>query len=499
MAGREIRCIGPSYYLADRKTAVQRAVNLYIMRVEGLGEDSELVLESVPGLKFRQGFSGQAVLGMHNMEGRLLIVAGDQLIVQDFAPSLTEAPAGTEGGWPKPIGQRLLALEPPPAGRVVMAHGSDQCAIVDGVNLWIYSRSTNSVSHVVEAIVGPVVPGSGATQSETVVPSFTVSYLDGYFIFISRDSEQFFISAVDNAGSISGLDFSSADGQPDRLVTSLVHKRGLYLFGTRTCEVYVNTGAAAFPLEKIAGASIDVGAIGPYSAIVAADTVIWVGQSESGGPYVYRMQGYQPTRISSQAVEQALKRSTNIYAVSLWTYKDAGGEFVCINAPGLDTTWCWDAATEQWHERAERLNDGWKPLRVEYAAHVNGSTYVAAGASLYQYSREYSTLDGTELVRERTWPHLVGPNLEPTTYSSLAVRCTSGEESAQGTITLEISNDGGAVFGSALRRPLGAIGRRIQPIRWLGLGTCPAGGSRVFRLRVSDPVALTIQGAVING
>jgi hypothetical protein len=261
----------------------------------------------------------------------------------------------------------------------------------------------------------------------------------------------------------------------------------------------VNTGAADFPFERIQGASIDVGAVGRYAVCTTADAVVFVGQSIAGGPYVYRLQGYQPVRISTQAVEQALQKSTDLSQASLWTYQDAGGEFVCVDAPGLDSTWVWDAATGQWHERGEWVDGAWQPSRIVHAAYLADTHFVAGGTKLYRMSRDYKTLAGDVLMRERTWPHLVDANLEPVSYYRLAVRCTSGEESAIGRLSLEISNDGGSVFGPPLARSLGAIGRRIQQIRWLGLGTCPAGGSRVFRLRCSDPVGLTIQGAAING
>ena len=112
-------------------------------------------------------------------------------------------------------------------------------------------------------------------------------------------------------------------------------------------------------------------------------------------------------------------------------------------------------------------------------------------------SRDYHDLAGDMLARERTWPHLVSPSYEAVSYRALELRCTTGGEVA-GSITLEVSNDGGAVFGAPLRRSLGEAGRRQQRIRWMPLGTCPAGGSRVHRLRCSDAVPLTMQGAALS-
>ena len=225
--------------------------------------------------------------------------------------------------------------------------------------------------------------------------------------------------------------------------------------------------------------------------------MVWVGQTDRGGPYVYWMQGFQPVRISDQFVEQQLQSSTDYTQATIWTYQEAGGEFVCINAPGLSSTLCWDASTKQWHERAELVSGAYTPFRVEQHAYFNNVHYVSGGNKLYRLSRAYHDLAGDPLVRERTWPHLLQPSLEPVPYHGLEVRCTTGD-AVQGFMTLEISNDGGGVYGSPLQRSLGAVGQRMQRVRWLGLGTCPAGGSRVNRLRTSSAVALTIQGATIS-
>jgi hypothetical protein len=223
--------------------------------------------------------------------------------------------------------------------------------------------------------------------------------------------------------------------------------------------------------------------------------VVFVGQSIAGGPYVYRLQGYQPVRISTQAVEQALQKSTDLSQASLWTYQDAGGEFVCVNAPGLDSTWVWDAATGQWHERGEWVDGAWQPSRIVHAAYLADTHFVAGGTKLYRMSRDYKTLAGDVLMRERTWPHLVKPSFEPVSYRGVEIMCTTGHDGTEGNITLEISNDGGYVWGSALMRGLGAVGRRMQRIRWLMLGSSR---DRVFRVRVTDNVPLTLYGAVID-
>jgi hypothetical protein len=458
---RAISVIGPSNYLSDRKSAVQRSVNWYPMLTEGPGEDAQLVLESAPGLELVHTFSG-AVRGMRNADGRLFVVAGEHL---HEVLGTSVAQLGYVGG----------------GGHVSMTNGTDQLCVVNGQNGYVMNMTTDVVTRI---------------TSEGWRGSNTVDFLDGYFVFAAPNTEQFYISAIDDATSLDALEFTSADTLPDKIVSLIVIRRELYLLGARSIEVWINSGHPDFPFARYQGTPIDVGVVGQRAFCNANDSLVWVGQTLRGGPYVYTLNGYQPIRISTQAVEQQLAKSTDITQASLWTYQEAGGEFVALNAPGMASTWVWDAASKLWHERAELSEGEFVRSRVEYVASIGGVQYAADDTKLYTMSRDYHTLAGDDLVRERTWPHLVGAEFESVAYHSLELRCTTGDE-PEGFITLEVSNDGGAVWGSPLRRTLGATGRRQQRVRWMPLGTCPAGGSRVHRIRCSSPVQLTIQGAVI--
>ena len=104
---------------------------------------------------------------------------------------------------------------------------------------------------------------------------------------------------------------------------------------------------------------------------------------------------------------------------------------------------------------------------------------------VFQYS-------GAHLVRERTWPHMVSPSMEPVGYLGLELSMRTGYN---GNVTLEISNDGGNTFGAPLLRSLGAVGRWMQRVRWLCLGTAL---NRVFRIRCSDNVPFAIYDAAVD-
>jgi len=462
MAGQAtIACIGPSYTLSDKKAAIQRAVNLYMLNIEGLGEAKRVVLASAPGLELLVNV-GTEFRGSYNTDSRWFVVFGTKLL--EMAEDGTYTERGT------------LATN---SGFVSMKSGRDQLVLVDGTNGYVFNLNTNVFGQITDT---------------NWRGSNWVDELDGYFIFVAPDSDQFYLSAIDNGSQLDALDFSSADSSPDNIITHRVRRRELHLFGTRSTEIWINSGDPDFPFVRYNSTPIDVGVVGKRAVCIAADSLVFVGQTDRGRGYVYLMTGHQPERISTQAVEEALAGSTDLSSCVLWSYHTTGNEFVGINAPGLSTTWVYDFSSQQWHERAEWVNGAWEQLRVDSVTFVNGKHYALAGTKVYRMGLDVYTLDGDILMRERTWPHLVSQSFEPITYRSLELACTTGGPTA-GNITLEISNNGGYRFESPLQRSLGAIGQWMHRVRWMFLG---AARDRVFRLRCSDAVGLTIHEGVVD-
>lgn len=453
-----IPCVGPSYHLDDRKAAVQTAINCYLEQIEGLGEERTMTQVSAPGL-LQYLALGAEIRGVRNVEGRWFVVAGGVLY---------EIVAGAG------VNRGALASV---TGSVGMSHNNTQLTIVDGGSGYIFNLTTNTL---------------GLITSPGWRGSYSASYMDGYTIFVDPDTDQFYITAIDDSSTLDALDFSSADAQPDNIQLSLVLHRELILMGAYTTEIWLNSGGGLFPFQRYNSAQIDVGCVGIRAAIVASDSIFWIGQTRTGSGIVYQMVGHAPQRRSTRSIEQMLAKSTNISLAEMWTYQVDGHEFIAINAPGLATTLVYDAAIQQWHERAE-WNAGWGPLRVTSVCYVNGGQYAGdATGKLYQIDPNTYTYGSDPLVRERTWPHMVSPTMQPITFQCLELACTTG---SGGNVTLELSNDGGYTFGPKLLRSLGAIGRWMQTVRWFPLGTAK---DRVFRLRCSDAVPFNIHAATVD-
>lgn len=446
---------GPSYVLNDRKAAVQSARNCYPQRLD----QQNFMMASAPG-EVTIASLGAEIRNMRDVEGRWFAVSGSKLYEV------------TASG-----GSTLRGTLNTTTGFVGMAHNTTQLTLVDGPNLYVYTLATNTLSQIAS---------SGWRGSADVWE------LDGYMVFVAPETQQFYISAIDDSSNLNALDFSSADAAPDNITTHRVNHRQLWLFGDYTTEIWVESGDASFPFVRYQSYTLDVGVVGERAACLAADTLFWIGQTRSGQGLVYMAQGNLPTRVSTIAVEQSLAASTDLSQATMWSYQVEGHEFIGINAPGLTTTWIYDAALQQWHERGEWAG-GWMALRSRLYMRFAGSIYGGdSTGAIVKLDPSKNTLSGRRLVRERTWPHLTQQSLEPISYRSLELACSTGNG---GSMTLEISNDGGASFGPPLLRPLGAVGRLMARIRWLALGSAR---NRVFRLRCSDDVPFAIYNAAVD-
>lgn len=450
-----VQCVGPSYHLAEVKAACQSAVNCYPQKLDG----DNWMMASAPG-EVQIADLTYEIRGSKNVQGRWFVVAGATFY------EVTAAGVATARG--------TLSSS---TGYVGMDDNKTQLAIVDGANLYVFTLGTNTLT---------LVSSTGWRGSDDVYE------MDGYFIFVDPETDQFYISAIDNGSSLDALDFSSADSAPDNIVTHRVMHRQLWLFGDLSTEIWIDSGELSFPFTRYNSYTMDVGCVGKRAAINAADTLFWIGKTERGTGIVYMASGNQPQRVSTRAVEESLRGSSDLSKATMWTYQIQGAEFIGINAPGLSTTWVFDAAVQQWHERGE-WDAGWFPLRSMLVTSYAGEHFAGtADGKLTRLDSSVNNLAGRVLVRERTWPHLKKASMDLLSFYGLELSMNTGYG---GLVTLEISNDGGKTFGPMLLRSLGAIGRWMQKVRWLGLGSAY---NRVFRIRVSDDVPFSIYSATVD-
>jgi hypothetical protein len=466
--------IGAAYSARSGRLDVQRCVNLF-PEVGTQGPEASkavVALFGTPGLTRWATLAGNGVRGMLRVNSTLaVIVCGGNVYTADASGTAT-----------------LRGTLPAAVTSVGIASNGVSVVIVDGTSTFY-----------VLALTGLVLT---PTTTAAYTGADTVQFLDGYFVFNKGGTGQFILSGLYRT-AIDPLSFATAEGNPDNLVTLFVNHRELWLFGETTTEVWINTGAANFPLERNQGAFIETGCAAKFSPARASGTLYWLGADDRGTGVVYRANGYSPERVSTHAIEYALAKYPRIDDAIGYAYQQEGHSFYVLNFPSGNATWVYDETTQLWHERAWQNPATGLPNR-----HRGNCTMTFAGKTLvgdwqngnvYVLSLDTYTDDGAPLIRTRQCGHL-SSNLDIQRFASLQIDAQVGVGTATGQgvapqAMLQWSDDGGQTWSAELWAPLGAAGKTLARARWRRLGQSR---DRVFRVSVSDPVPVALVGAAVQ-
>ena len=385
-------------------------------------------------------------------------------------------------------------------GFVSIADNGDLLALVDGVNL--YWVSVTGGSPTLTTISDP----------NAYNGSRTVTFLNGYFIYdvpvntlAGYPSSSFYWSNNDLLMTSTGpITFptdgntASAGTNPDPVLAVIANSQQLYIFGSRSIEIWADSGASSSAPFSSTGRSINVGISAVPTLVKLADTMLFLGGNEQGAGVVYSMQGDNPTRVSTHAIENLLLEYGNLSTSTSFSYQMGGHYFFMLQPAGANTTLCYDMTTQIWHERQSLVEGVMQRHIGQYACFLNGTHIVGdySNGNLYAYSYDYFE-DGTYPLRRLRQTGVSADGMFNVFYKTLQVDIQPGT----GTLTvnprlvLQISRDGGQTWGNPIYASMGLIGKYRSRARWQRLGY---GRSVVFRVYCDDPVNVTFLSAYLD-
>lgn len=463
--------IGPSYTLEAPSAGSQRLVNLYLeVNEAGPRKNNIARLKGTPGLRRRATLGDGPIRGVHRAStGQLFVVSGGS-VYEVFSDWTSTQRSGA-----------LVSI----SGRVSMVDDGTRVVIGDGGA--VAFQVPLAAGSAMEAIADEDCPGGH------------VAWQDGYFLHTVPGTGRFVISGLNDI-SYDALDTATAEGRPDSLVSILSVNRQVWLIGERTTEVWWNSGAADFPFSRNESAFIETGTAAAGSCVRAGNSVVWVGSDERGAGTVWHARGFEPTRISTHAVEFALASYARLSEASAFAYQQGGHEFYQLFVPD-GGTWVYDFNTGLWHERSYLAEDGEEPHRAWVGTVAFGEVVVGdrEDGRLYTYDLSYYSDDGDPIRRLRQAPHISqDEKLIRFNVFELQAQMGVGLSSGQGELPIVLlswSDDGGSTWSNEHQATLGAVGKYRNRARWTRLGS---GRDRVFRVATSEPVAVTWLGAEIN-
>src|SRR5690606_3276750 len=94
----------------------------------------------------------------------------------------------------------------------------------------------------------------------------------------------------------------------------------------------------------------ETGIAAPLTLKKADNTVFWLGRDRRGDATIWRMDGYQPIRISNHAIEWEFNQYARIDDAVAYTYQMGGNVFYVLTFPSSDRTWVYNVNGNYWHE-----------------------------------------------------------------------------------------------------------------------------------------------------
>lgn len=493
--------LGSSYVARSVNAADNRMVNLFAEIVPEGGKEPAF-LNRAPGLRLLATVGSGPIRGLWQFGGYGYVVSGTELykINSSWVATLLGDVFGT--------------------GPVSMSDNGVQLFVACNGPSYIYNSNTGVFAQITDLDF----PGA-----------VTVSYLDGYFVFNEPNSQRVWVTSLLDGLSVDPLDFASAEGSPDGLVSLIVDHREAWLFGTNSVEVWYDAGAADFPLQRIQGAFNEIGCAAAYSVAKLDNGLFWLGSDARGRGIVYRANGYTGQRISTHAVEWQIQQYGDLSDAIGYTYQQDGHAFYVLVFPSADTTWVYDVSTQTWHERAAWTGNAFTRHRGNCQMSFGDETVIGdfQNGNIYAFDLDVYADNGDVQRWLRSWRALpTGQNnLKRTAHHTLQLDCESGvgltgidpfdpvpavdeslnlnfvlqeyevlaptvfTQGANPKVMLRWSDDGGHTWSNEHWAEIGRIGEYGRRVFWRRLGMTLKLRDRVYELSGTDPVKITIMGA----
>jgi hypothetical protein len=474
----KIPLFGPGLKGKSVDIDAQERVNVY-PELESPDAKNVKSLHHTPGLNLFKNINTSACRGMFaSAKARLFVVSGTAFV--ELGTDGTQTSRGTLSSS---------------TGMVTFAENTHEILIADLTALkgWIFDTDTNTFTEITDSDY----PGGSH-----------VVHINGRFVVNEPSTGKFYWSDAEDGFTWGALNFATAEGSPDDLLALASCRNELYLVGGNTIETWYDTGNASSLYLKMPGTLKNKGTAAKFSVVSFQDRVFYLGSGAEGQNVVWMSQGYEPIRISTNAIEYEIRTYSDISDAVGWVYKIEGHSFYVLTFPTGDATWAYDLDTGLWHEMGH-LNTvtGYNGRHLGLcSAFFNSKNYIGSyedgvSSGVFEFSFDYYTDNGQEIKRIFTLPH-IHDDRKRFFYDSfeLDMECgvgliDDGDQGHDPQAMLQISNDGGHTWGNELWADIGKLGTYRTRVKWNRLGRAR---DRVFKVTISDPVKVVVIAAHVD-
>jgi hypothetical protein len=351
-------------------------------------------------------------------------------------------------------------------GPFSMAGYEDLLFIAGGEDLWGYDGTTRTI------IAFP----DGQAVSKVIVAGSRA-------VCIAKDTGKIYWSDA-LEGNIDGIDFATAENQPDRLLDMLFLDGILVLFGAETVELWPLGTDSDAPFTPIQARVIERGIRATGCATAIGSTFAWITNNSEV------CLSDENNVISNPGLQKRIAESAT---ARLWSFLLDGVEYLALR---LDSeTQVWSMRSKLWGQFTSRNETNWVPQCFAggvFGSAIDGRTlqwsdaFLDLGLTLERrfragfWGEQGTIVDNLHLRCEvGTTPHLEGDYLEP-------------------MIEMRQSRDNGQSWGDWRSRSLGRQGEYHVTPTWNALGMLKRNKAFLAEFRVTAPVSVRISAVKAN-
>ena len=473
MQPTETPFLGIAYRARAQSLASQRLINLFPEVVESKVGASVAGFFGCPGTVLQKEIGNGPIRGMTVFANKLYVVSGNTVYSLDT--SYNASSLGTIGTS---------------SGIVTFMNNATQIALFDSLGGWTI------IAGVLAAITLPF--------SNPGVPS----YQDGFALCPEVGTFNLWQSNLNDFTTWDPLNFTTEDGTPDNIVSTLEFHNQVVLFKEKSTCFYINAGNPGFAFQRLQGVYPNTGCVAANSPAVLNETVVWLGRNKDGVGTVYGMRGYEPERISTHALEYAINQYSTITDAIAFTTVLEGHKFYILNFPSGGETWALDIVEMReiklpaWHQRAAFSNGAFTIYPYQCSTWFNNKVLVGDSSVGNIYALDLTNFQDNGSLRKwlRSWPALARDQYSPVRYNFLELEGQTGTGSDNPTLSLRYSDDGGYNWSAELYQEQGATGDYGNIVRWNRLGQTRRGMNqqRIFELSGTSATPPALYGATLG-
>lgn len=311
-----------------------------------------------------------------------------------------------------------------------------------------------------------------------------VAFLAGRFVYIEDDNSGIYrFSALNDPNTLDGLEFASAEANPDPIDSVVTYNGQLVFFNQRSVEWHFPTNNPNTPFQRSQGRTYDKGSISPKGTTLVNNILFFPGEDK----VIYRA-AESPVPVSDTSVGKALTKLTTEQMTEITGYQAYYDQhfWYVLNLPGQGT-WAFDTTTNRWSEWKSHLKN-----RFQVSC-ADGEIYGDYESSnLYQF--EGRTYEDNTLPMERVISSWLPMRSGRVRHFNLILMCQKAVGKITGrsiapVVEMRFSDDLGKSWSIWSEHPLAPMGEtgKEWTAEWTGLGQVSPPG-RCFEFRCSDPV-----------